>query len=119
MAANADAIDVSVALRLALSLEGSSNKSPNKHRRRKDLIRWSGGGCYGFEEANASCFIVKDNNGQALAYVYFEQDPGRRTAANSAYPRRGPPDRGQYCEAARAIETTVVLSGPHETGQVC
>ena len=34
------------------------------------------------EEANASCFIVKDNNGQALAYVYFESDPGRRTAAN-------------------------------------
>ena len=28
------------------------------------------------EEANASCFIVKDNNGQALAYVYFEQEPG-------------------------------------------
>ena len=34
------------------------------------------------EEANTSCFIVKDNNGQALAYVYFEQDPDRRTAAN-------------------------------------
>ena len=27
------------------------------------------------EEANASCFIVKDNNGHALAYVYFESDP--------------------------------------------
>ena len=34
------------------------------------------------EEANASCFIVKDNNGQALAYAYFESDAGRRTAAN-------------------------------------
>ena len=34
------------------------------------------------EKANASCFIVKDNNGQALAYVYFESAPGRRTAAN-------------------------------------
>jgi hypothetical protein len=34
------------------------------------------------EEANASCFIVKDNNGQVLAYVYFESDAGRRTAAN-------------------------------------
>ena len=33
-------------------------------------------------EDNGACFIVKDNIGQALAYVYFEQDPRRRTAAN-------------------------------------
>ena len=33
------------------------------------------------EEANAACFIVKDNNGHALAYVYFENEPGRRAAA--------------------------------------
>jgi hypothetical protein len=24
------------------------------------------------------CFIVRDHNGQALAYVYFEEEPGRR-----------------------------------------
>ena len=34
------------------------------------------------EEHNRSCFIVRDNNGQALAYVYFETEPGRRKAAN-------------------------------------
>jgi hypothetical protein len=34
------------------------------------------------EEFDRSCFIVRDNNGQALAYVYFEADAGRRTAAN-------------------------------------
>jgi hypothetical protein len=34
------------------------------------------------EEFDRSCFIVRDNNGQALAYVYFEADAGRRTAAS-------------------------------------
>ena len=29
-----------------------------------------------------SYFIVRDHNGQALAYVYFEEEPGRRAAAN-------------------------------------
>ena len=34
------------------------------------------------EEHNRSCFIVRDNNGRALSYVYYETEPGRRTAAN-------------------------------------
>ena len=33
------------------------------------------------EEYNNACFIVRDNNGQQLAYVYFEDEPGRRSAA--------------------------------------
>jgi hypothetical protein len=33
------------------------------------------------EEHNQSCYIVRDGNRQALAYVYFESEPGRRTAA--------------------------------------
>ena len=32
------------------------------------------------EETDA-CFIVRDGNGQALAYVYLEEEPGRRATA--------------------------------------
>ena len=32
------------------------------------------------EETDA-CFIVKDHAGMSLAYVYFEDEPGRRAAA--------------------------------------
>jgi len=32
------------------------------------------------EELDA-CFVVRDHNGQQLAYVYFEDEPGRRSVA--------------------------------------
>ena len=34
------------------------------------------------EDNNDACFIVRDGNGQAVAYVYYEEKPGRRSAAN-------------------------------------
>ena len=33
-------------------------------------------------EETAACFIVRDANGQALAYLYCEEEPGRRAAAH-------------------------------------
>ena len=30
------------------------------------------------EGHNSACFIVRDANGQALSYFYFEDEPGRR-----------------------------------------
>jgi hypothetical protein len=32
-------------------------------------------------EGTDACFIVRDASRQALAYVYFEEEPGRRSAA--------------------------------------
>ncbi len=32
-------------------------------------------------EETAACFIVRDQGGQALSYVYYEEEPGRRAAA--------------------------------------
>ena len=32
-------------------------------------------------EQQDACYVVRDYNGQALSYVYFEDEPGRRSAA--------------------------------------
>jgi hypothetical protein len=32
-------------------------------------------------EEQDACFVVRDGNGQQLGYVYFEAEPGRRSAA--------------------------------------
>jgi hypothetical protein len=36
---------------------------------------------WSLEELNDACFVVTDSAGQKLAYVYFEEEPGRRSAA--------------------------------------
>jgi hypothetical protein len=32
-------------------------------------------------EEREACFAVRDRDGQQLAYIYFEDEPGRRSAA--------------------------------------
>jgi hypothetical protein len=31
---------------------------------------------------NGACFIVRDHSGQALAHLYYDNEPGRRAAAH-------------------------------------
>ena len=51
------------------------------------------------DETNAS-YIVRDANGQALAYVYFEEEKGRRTAAKLLTRDEATPHRCEHCKAA-------------------
>ena len=54
------------------------------HLRRRAASRRHGQ----FDDANDACFIVRDHDGHALAYVYFENEAGQRTAANLLTQRR-------------------------------
>ena len=47
------------------------------------------------EETDA-CFIIRDHTGHALAYVYFEEEPGRRAATQTDDARRGAADCRQH-----------------------
>src|SRR6516162_4431225 len=53
-----------------------------------------------FEDHNHACFIVKDANGLAVAYVYYEEEPGRRTAC------RPPKARSARFRPPHAIRTS-------------
>jgi hypothetical protein len=43
---------------------------------------------------------VRDANGQALSYIDYESEPGRRLAAKLLSQDEGKADRGEYREAA-------------------
>ena len=48
--------------------------------------------------------LLRDANGPALAYVYFEEEPGRRSAAQVAHARRSSEDGRQHRQAVGAAE---------------
>ena len=59
---------------LPLHSAGQANEAARSARRRQSFNDG--------RVAIRACFIVRDHGGQALAYVYFEEEPGRRAAAH-------------------------------------
>jgi hypothetical protein len=53
-----------------------------------------------------TCFVVKDLNGQALAYMYFEKEQ-RHRHRRSELLTRDAAYRGHFCQAA-AVATAVL-----------
>jgi hypothetical protein len=58
-------------------------------------------------EGTDACFIVRDANRQALAYVYFEEEPGRCSAAKLLTRDEARCHRRQHRHAAGAAARAV------------
>jgi hypothetical protein len=58
-------------------------------------------------EEQEACFTVRDENGQALGYFYFEEEPGRRTRSHSSTEWLGSSTNGRassgICNPCRTI----------------
>ncbi len=55
-----------------------------------------------FRRRTGRVLLVRDHNGQPLAYVYFEDEPGRRSAAKLLTRDEAAADRGEHRQAAGA-----------------
>src|SRR5580692_8167640 len=69
----------------------------------------------GSVEETDACFIVRDANGQALAYVYFEEEPGRPSGGLN-WPFR--PRRRRYAGSRDVSDDIPDKSPAHRRGRL-
>src|SRR6516164_3894090 len=56
---------------------------------------------WSIEELNDACFVVRDNNGHQLAYVYFEDEPGQQWLHEAWSLVRGPVQQDRPMQTPR------------------
>jgi hypothetical protein len=67
-----------------------------------------------YAEDNGACFIVKDASSLAVAYVYYELKPGRRTASNNLMTR----DEARRTIGGRECSVGADLDGKRKSSRV-
>jgi hypothetical protein len=65
-------------------------------------------------EEEGACFCVHHHNGQQLAYVYFEDEPGWSSAAKLLTLDQARRIRGQYRQATGASEQSLKMRTPDQ-----
>ena len=65
-------------------------------------------------EEQDDCFVVRDQNGQQLAYVYFENEPGRRLAIKLLTNRAG-----SFSSTSSGTASCAPKRTSHSTSAMC
>ena len=80
--------------RLILGAMSAQLNQPRSRTRNSECLGGRFPPLWSVEELDA-CFVVRDHNGQKLACVYFENEPGRRSAAKLLITRDDPTKGGR------------------------
>jgi hypothetical protein len=56
------------------------------------------------EDTNGACYVIRDSNGFAISFVYYEIEPGRRAAANLMTKDEGKANRNRHRQSPGFVE---------------